>query len=291
MTSALQSARAVAGPISACAGIGLRTVHHAELLAARAPVGWLEGHSENYFSEGGAQRDIIERLRADYPLSLHGVGLSLGTTDPLDADHLRRLRALVDRTEPALVSEHLSWSSAGGRFMNDLLPLPYTEEALAHVSARVRQLQDYLGRQVLIENISSYLRFTGAQLEEWEFLTALAGQADCLLLVDINNIYVNACNHGFDATRFLGGLPRARVRELHLAGHTINHHNGREIRIDTHSAPVCEAVWQLYEQALDCYGPLPTLIEWDTDIPALDVLVAEAHKADQYLESRRDLAA
>jgi uncharacterized protein len=266
-------------------------VHHAELLAARAPVGWLEGHSENYFCEGGAQREVIERLRADYPLSLHGVGLSLGTTDPLDADHLRKLRDLVRRTEPALVSEHLSWSSVGGRFMNDLLPLPYTEEALAHASARVRYLQDYLGRQVLIENISSYLRFADEQLEEWEFLAALAQQADCLLLVDINNIHINACNHGFDAQQYMAALPRERVRELHLAGHVINHHDGREIRIDTHSAPVCQAVWHLYEQALDCFGPVPTLIEWDADIPALEVLVAEAHKADRYLEQRRAIAA
>ncbi|MEO8309518.1 MAG: DUF692 domain-containing protein [Pseudomonadota bacterium] len=273
------------------AGIGLRAVHHQELLASRPAAAWLEGHSENYFMLGGAQRDIIEALRQDYPLSLHGVGLSLGSTDPLDREHLRKLRDLVRRTEPGFVSEHLSWSSVNGKFLNDLLPMPYTEEALLHMAARVRELQDHLGRQVLIENISSYLRFAGSQLEEWDFLAALAQQADCLLLVDLNNVFVSARNHGFDARRYLQALPAARVRELHLAGHTVNHHNGRDILIDTHSTRVCEAVWDLYDHALGCFGPVPTLIEWDTDIPALDVLLDEARIADLHLENHLALAA
>lgn len=273
------------------AGIGLRAVHHAQFLTERPAAAWLEAHSENYFAAGGAQRETIEALRADYPLSLHGVGLSLGSTDRLDQGHLRRLRDLVHRTEPAFVSEHLSWSSVGGRFMNDLLPLPYTEEALWHMVSRVRELQDYLERRVLVENISSYLRFTDSQLSEWDFLAALAVQADCLLLVDVNNVYVSARNHGFDAHRYLSALPAHRVAELHLAGHTVNVHDGREILIDTHSARVSGAVWDLYDHALACYGPTPTLIEWDTDIPPIEVLLDEAHLADTRMEKHLALAA
>jgi uncharacterized protein (UPF0276 family) len=273
------------------AGIGLRAVHHAELLASRPRIAWLEGHSENYFAAGGAQREVIETLRSDYPLSLHGVGLSLGSVDPLDFAHLRKLRDLVRRTDPGFVSEHLSWSSVGGQFLNDLLPLPYTEEALRHMITRVRALQDFLGRRISIENISSYLRFAQAQLTEWDFLSALAHEADCLLLVDVNNIYVSAHNHGFDARACIAALPAARVAELHLAGHSSNFHNGREILIDTHSTRVCDAVWSLYDFALGCFGPLPTLIEWDTDIPALDVLRDEARRADHYLENHHALAA
>jgi uncharacterized protein (UPF0276 family) len=273
------------------AGIGLRAVHHAELLAERPAIAWLEAHSENYFAAGGAQRETIEALRRDYPLSLHGVGLSLGSTDALDITHLRRLRDLVRRVEPGFVSEHLSWSSVGGRFMNDLLPLPYTEEALWHMSSRVRELQDFLGRQVLIENVSSYLRFAHSQLAEWDFLAALAEQADCLLLLDVNNVYVSARNHGFDPRRYLEALPAHRVAEFHLAGHTVNIRDGRQILIDTHSTRVCEDVWSLFAHALDCIGPRPALIEWDTDIPALDVLRDEARRADAYLERHHALAA
>ena len=229
----------------------------------------------------------IERLmnvRADYPISLHGVGLSLGSTDPLDLEHLRRLKRLVDRCQPALVSEHLSWGSVHGTHINDLLPLPLTEEALLHLVGRVGEVQNFLGRRILIENPSSYLRFTGEQLTEWEFLGELAAQSDCGLLVDVNNVYVSARNHGFDAQGYLSALPRERVRELHLAGHTTMRFGEREILIDTHSASVCDAVWDLYDFALDCFGPVPTLIEWDTDIPALEVLLAEAAMANRRLE-------
>jgi uncharacterized protein (UPF0276 family) len=291
MAAAVSSANPVPGPIPARAGIGLRAAHHAALLRDRPPIAWLEAHSENYFACGGAQRDTLDALRGSYPLSLHGVGLSLGSTDPLDEAHLRKLGALIRRTEPALVSEHLSWSSVDGIFLNDLVPLPYTEEALRHVVGRVSQVQERLGRRLLIENVSSYLRFADAQLEEWDFLATLASQADCLLLVDVNNIYVSARNHGFDAERYLAALPPSRVRELHLAGHTVNRHGSREILIDTHSAPVCDDVWRLYEHALALYGPTPTLIEWDSEIPALDVLIAEADKADRRLEARHALAA
>jgi uncharacterized protein (UPF0276 family) len=279
------------GPIPAIAGIGLRAPHQERLLRERPAIGWLEVHSENYFADGGLQIERLMAARATYPLSLHGVGLSLGSTDPLDRDHLRRLQRLVGWSEPAFVSEHLCWGSVHGTHLNDLLPLPQTEEALLHMIARVRQVQEELGRQVLIENISSYLQFTHSQLTEWDFLTALASETGCGLLVDVNNIYVSACNHGFDARRYLAALPRHAVQELHLAGHSRNRYGEREILIDTHSAPVADAVWELYDVALQCFGPVPTLIEWDAELPALEILLAEAGKADRHLERVHALAA
>jgi len=230
-------------------------------------------------------------VRARYPLSLHGVGLSIGSTDPLDTTHLAEIVRLTRELQPMLVSEHLCWASAGGRFTNDLLPLPYTEEALRHMVSRVGQVQDALGRQMLIENVSSYLQFEHSQIDEWDFLAELARQSGCGLLLDVNNVYVSAMNHGFDALRFLNGIPREAVQEIHLAGHSVRTVDGREIRIDTHSSPVCEAVWNLYSAALERFGPVPTLIEWDSAIPALDVLVAEAHKADRKLETHHARAA
>lgn len=284
MMAAATGSACLPGPMPARAGIGLRAAHQAELLRRRPAVAWLEVHSENYFADGGGHLDGLLCLRSDYPLSLHGVGLSLGSADPLNREHLRRLRRLIDRSAPALVSEHLSWGSVGGIYVNDLLPLPCTAEALRHMVTRVTQAQDALGRQILIENISSYLQFAGAELTEWDFLAALARESGCGLLVDVNNIYVSATNHGFDAEAYLAALPPGAVGELHLAGHTVNHYDGRQILIDTHSAPVCDAVWDLYARALGLFGPVPTLIEWDTDLPPLDVLVAEAGKADAHLE-------
>ena len=215
-----------------------------------------------------------------YPLSLHGVGLSLGSTDPLDAEHLANLRRAVERFEPQLVSEHLSWSSVGGRFANDLLPLPYTDEALRHVSARIAAVQDALGRQILIENVSSYLQFADSAMPEWEFLTAVAAHSGCGLLLDLNNIYVAAHNHRFDALEYLHAIPRGAVQEFHLAGHSRVRHGALELLIDTHSTAVCEAVWELYRAALRRFGAVPTLIEWDSQIPPLAELVAEADKAN-----------
>jgi uncharacterized protein len=277
--------------LPAQAGIGLRARHHDAILAERPRVGWLEAHSENYFADGGAQIEYLERLRALYPLSLHGVGLSLGSTDPLDREHLARLKRLVDRCEPALVSEHLSFGSVGGRYANDLLPLPYTEEALRHMIDRVRQVQDYLGRRILIENVSSYLEYTCSQMRESDFLAALAFETDCGLLLDVNNVYVSARNHGFDARAYLAAIPRRAVAEIHLAGHSINRYGDREILIDTHSTHVCDAVWGLYDTAIARFGNVPTLIEWDTDLPELDVLVAEAALADAHRERLHGLAA
>jgi len=277
--------------IPATAGIGLRAVHQSQILRDRPPIGWLEVHSENYFADGGLQIDRLMSARAIYPLSLHGVGLSLGSTDPLDREHLRRLKRLVERCEPALVSEHLSWGSVQGTHFNDLLPLPMTEEALQHMIARVGAVQDTLGRRILIENPSTYLRFAAAELTEWDFLGALAAASGCGLLLDVNNVYVSARNHGFDAGAYLSALPAEAVLEMHLAGHTVKRIGEREILIDTHSAVVCDPVWDLYRCALDRFGPVPSLVEWDAEIPALEVLLSEAAKADHYLESLNVVAA
>jgi len=274
--------------LPAAAGIGLRAPHHDALQAGRPAVGWLEAHSENYFPQGGAQPAILERLRADYPLALHGVGLSIGSADPLDLAHVATLRRMISRFEPALVSEHLCWGSIGGQHLNDLLPLPHSEEALRHVATRVLELQQRLGRQVLIENVSSYLRFEGSTLSEWDFLAALVAETGCGLLLDVNNVHVNARNHGFAARDYIAALPAAAIGEIHLAGHDVRHVGGREIRIDTHGQPVCEDVWALYRFAIATLGPVPTLIEWDTDIPPLERLVAEAARADA--EARDALA-
>lgn len=273
------------------AGIGLRAQHHREIIERRPAIGWLEAHSENYFAQGGPQREALARIREHYALSLHGVGLSIGSTDPLDRAHLRELSRLIRDFEPMLVSEHLSWSSAGGRFLNDLLPLPYTEEALAHMVARVREVQETLGRRILIENVSSYLQFSSSTLKEWEFVAALTRQSGCGILLDLNNVYVSAMNHGFDPLTYLNAIPPDSVLEIHLAGHTVNRVGSREIRIDTHGSQVCEPVWGLYGYALERFGQVPTLIEWDTDVPSLDVLTAEAAKADRIAEATRAVAA
>jgi uncharacterized protein len=272
-------------------GIGLRAQHHAELLQRRPSLGWVEVHSENHFARGGVQREVLHEVRGLYPLSLHGVGLSLGSTDPLDELHLNELKRLVRDFEPFLVSEHVSWGSVDGRFVNDLLPLPYTEEALRHTAQRVRAVQDALGRQILMENVSSYLQFSGAQLTEWQFLAALVAESGCAILLDVNNVYVNAMNHGFDPQVYLNCIPSAAVHEIHLAGHSTTRIGRREVLIDTHGTAVCAAVWDLYGAALNRFGRIPTLIEWDTDLPALDVLIAESQKIDCHREVRRADAA
>jgi len=266
------------------AGIGLRAAHYRAVLETRPDVGWLEVHSENYFVRGGQPLYYLERVRHDYPLSLHGVGLSLGSADGLSHAHLAQLKSLIVRFEPALVSDHLCWGAIGGRHLNDLLPLPYTEEALALVCTSVDRAQQFLGRQILVENVSSYLQFDDSTIPEWEFLTAVARRTGCGILLDINNLYVSATNHGFSATRYLDAIPADAVHELHLAGFDDNGH----CLIDTHAKPVAEAVWGLYREALARLGTVPTLIEWDTDIPPLATLLAEAAKADAML---REVAA
>ena len=285
------SAAPLRGPMPAATGIGLRAQHHVEVVSRTPQVAWFEAHSENYFADGGSHVECLSRIRANYPLSLHGVGLSLGSTDELDPVHLARLRRAVTRFEPTLLSEHVSWSSVGGRFVNDLLPLPYTPEALRHVSTRVAQVQDALGRQILLENVSSYLQFSDSTLTEWQFLAGVAAESGCGILLDLNNIYVAAQNHGFAGEDFLQGIPPGAVQEFHLAGHSRIELGGRDILIDTHGSPVCDAVWDLYRAAVRRFGDVPTLIEWDTDIPALDVLRAEAAKADSVRSAAHALAA
>ncbi len=260
-------------------GIGLRAPHVAEVLATRPPITWFEVHAENYMGGGPALRDL-EAVRLDYPLALHGVGLSLGSADGLDARHLRRLRALVDRVQPCLVSEHLSWSLAGGAYLNHLLPLPYTEESLTLVARHVDQAQAVLQRRVLIENPSSYLRFRHSTILEAEFLAELARRTGCGLLCDVNNVYVTAHNFGLDAGQYLDTLPASVVGEIHLAGHSVNDADGRPILIDDHGSRVADQVWALYARARERFGTASALIEWDTDIPPLRVLLDQAVTAD-----------
>ena len=270
----------IAHPIPARAGIGLRAPHHARVLTEHPAVAWFEVHAENFFVDGGPQLALLEAVRRDYPLSLHGVGLSLGGADPLDGRHLAQWRRLIDRCDPGLVSEHLCWGAIGGRHLNDLLPLPYTEESLRHVIGRVRETQQRLERRIAIENLSSYLRFDESTLDEAEFLAALVAETGCALLLDVNNLYVNACNHGDDPHRYLRRLPAAAVAEIHLAGHSVEQHGAKTLRVDTHGSRVCDEVWALYREALTLTGPVPTLIEWDTDIPELELLQQEAARAD-----------
>lgn len=260
-------------------GIGLRAQHHTQVLAERAAVAWWEVHSENFFCAGGAPLEFLHEIRQAYPLSLHGVGLSLGAVDTLFDLHLEKLAALVQRIEPASVSEHLCWSSAGTQHFNDLLPLPYTEEALQQVTDRIGRVQDRLRRPILIENVSSYLQFADSTMQEWDFLVAVARRSGCGILLDINNIHVSACNHGFAARAYIDAIPAALVGEMHLAGFE----ECDDFLIDTHGQPVHAPVWALYEYALERLGPKPTLIEWDTNVPSLAALQGEAAKAERLL--------
>jgi hypothetical protein len=269
------------GSIPAQAGVGLRSPHHEAMLSQWPSVGWLEAHSENFFSRGGTHIDQLMSLRTHYPLSLHGVGLSLGSPDPIDRIHLQHLKGIVARFEPSLVSEHLSWSSAEGRFANDLLPMPYTDEAVRHMAERIDQVQNELGRQILVENVSSYVQFECSLLSESEFVASVVAEAHCGLLLDLNNIYVAASNHQFDPFAYLEAMPAQAIREIHLAGHSRIPFGAGEILIDTHSTHVCDEVWNLYAAATRRFGEIPTLIEWDSELPSLDVLVAEAQRADR----------
>ena len=264
------------------AGLGVRAAHYTQLLSvpsgAELP-GWCEVHSENFFAEGGPALRVLDQLRARWPLSLHGVGLALGSVAPLDRQHLKQLQALERRYKPALVSEHLCWGRHGDWHSNDLLPLPYSEEAVECIADRIGQVQQALGRQILVENVSCYVRFAVDQMSEWEFAVAVCDRAGCGLLLDVNNIYVNACNHGFEASDFLRGIPEGLPQELHLGGFEPTPWG----LVDTHGTPVSEPVWALYAEALMRFGPLPTLIERDNDLPALGTLLAEVARADQLL--------
>lgn len=277
--------------IPATAGIGLRSRHYQDVLNTKPAIGWLEVHSENYLAKGGAPLHFLQQIRRDYPVSLHGVSLSLGSTDKIDRSYLDRLKALIARIEPGLVSEHLSWSAFGGQFLNDLAPMPYTADSLALMAARISAVQDFLGRRILIENPSSYLEYKHSTYPEYAFLNALAERSGCGILLDINNVYVSCRNHGWNALEYIHGIRGDWVGEMHLAGHTLNRIDGHGILIDTHNCPVSEPVWDLFKQAIRVFGPRPVLVEWDLDIPELNVLTAQAGKAGQILRGRHDHSA
>ena len=269
-------------------GIGLRTVHYEHILQARPDVDFFEVLSENYLDTGGRPAWVLDQIAERYPVVLHGVSLSIGSTDPLDRTYLASLKRLADEVRPAWVSDHLCWTGVNGHNSHDLLPMPLTEESLAHVAERVRQVQDFLERPLILENPSAYVRFAQSTMEEPDFLRALADETGCGLLLDVNNVYVSARNHGFDAKDYLDAMPADRVAEIHLAGHTLKSIDGIELRIDDHASPVPDAVWALYRRTIGRIGARPTLIEWDAEIPALDVLLVEAAKADRILDERRE---
>lgn len=262
-------------------GVGLRAEHYDEFLQGRPGVDWVEAISENYMDTGGRPLHVLERVRRDLPVALHGVALSIGSTDPLDEAYLASLRALVRRIEPALVTDHLCWTGVGGRTLYDLLPLPLTEEALAHVVERTRRVQDFLGRRILLENPSTYVAFRCSTIPEAEFLAEVANRADCGLLLDVNNVYVSAVNLGFDPVAYLDALPGERIGQVHLAGFS---DLGTHL-FDTHSAPVHERVWALYAHAVRRFGRVSTLVEWDAEIPSLERLCAESERARAIAES------
>jgi uncharacterized protein (UPF0276 family) len=261
-------------------GLGLRVDHYESLLEHPGQVEWLEIVSENYMVPGGRPLVWLERFRERFPLVMHGVSLSIGSTDPLDEGYLDRLAELARHVQPMWVSDHLCWTGVQGVNLHDLMPLPYTEEALAHVVERVRRVQDRLGRRILLENVSSYLSFAQSQLTEWEFLAEVATRADCLILLDINNIYVSAHNHGFSPQAYLDGIPPCRVQQFHLAGHE----HASTLIIDTHDAPIVDPVWQLYVAAVRRFGRVSTMIERDDHIPPLDELLAELAHARELAE-------
>ena len=267
-------------PISAKAGIGLRFQHHQVVLDTRPDVAWMEVHTENYMG-GGSPIRCLEAIRRDIPISLHGVGLSLGSAEGLDQTHLDRIRQVAERIEPDLMSEHIAWSISGGTYLADLLPLPMTEEALAVVCRHVDQVQNTFGRRILVENPSTYMQFRHSTIPEWEFMAAIAARTGCGILCDVNNVYVSAKNHGWDPLAYLAALPPDAIGEIHLAGHSVRQlADSGTLQIDDHSSRVIGEVWSLYEVALRRWGPVPTLIEWDQNVPPLDVLIDEARHAD-----------
>jgi uncharacterized protein len=256
-------------------GLGLRTEHYRDFIDSKPRVDWLEVIAENYMVPGGKPLAMLDAIRRDHPMVMHGVSLSIGSTDALDTEYLRALKALAQRVEPAWISDHLCWTGVDHHNLHDLLPMPYTEAALRHLVTRVQQVQDVLGRRLLLENVSSYVSFAADEMSEWEFIAQLAQRADCELLLDVNNVYVSSRNHGFDARVFIDAMPRERVRQIHLAGHE---DHGTHL-VDTHDHPVCDAVWALYEHTVRRLGAVPTMIERDDHIPPLAELLAELDQA------------
>ncbi len=271
--------------LPATAGVGFKPQHFEAMLAVEKPIGFVEIHAENYMGAGGEPHAQLRALRERFALSVHGVGLSVGGTAPLDRAHLARLKALCDRYRPASFSEHLAWSSHGETYLNDLLPLPYTEETLACVVAHVDEVQQALGREMLLENPSTYLQFGESTIPETEFLEAIARRTGCGLLLDVNNVFVQAVNHGTSPRAYIDAFPLARVKEIHLGGHDAqSDETGAPLMIDAHGSPVADPVWSLFETVIARTGPLPTLIEWDNDVPDWPVLAAEARAAKAVLD-------
>lgn len=268
-------------------GLGLRKEHYCDFLETDVPVDFVEVISENFMVDGGQPRHILREIRKRYPVALHGVSMSIGSADGVKRDYVHRLKALVDEIDPLFVSDHLSWSRIAGFNSHDLLPIPYTEEALNIVCENISQVQNILGRTMLIENPSSYLNFDSSVMSEWEFLTRMSQRTGCDLLLDVNNIFVSASNHGFDADEFFAGIPVERVRQIHLAGHS----QGNDMLIDTHDRPVCDAVWQLYAKAIARFGPVATMIERDDDIPPLQDLLDELGLARKIVTSKANIRA
>jgi uncharacterized protein (UPF0276 family) len=260
-------------------GLGLRARHYQEIFATKPDVPWFELLSDNYMAAGGLPIQRAEKIRQDYPVTLHGVGMSLGSADPLNTEYLKRLKVLADRLDPHFVSDHIAWVSVDGKYTHDLLPLPYNQDMLQHLSDRIQQVQDYLGRTILIENPSSYLSFDSSDMGEADFIRQLSLSSGCELLLDVNNIYVSAINHGFDPYQYLESIPQDKVKEIHLAGY--EQMDG--YLFDTHGHQVKAPVWDLYRAAIKRFGPVPTLIEWDTDVPEFSILLAEAKKADAFM--------
>ena len=270
-------------PIPAKAGIGLRFQHHQAVLDRRPDVAWMEVHTENYMG-GGTPLRYLDAIRRDVPISLHGVSLSLGSAEGLDPAHLERIKQVAERIEPGLMSEHIAWSVVDGNYLADLLPLPMTEEALDVVCQNVGQMQNYLDRRILVENPSTYVTFCHSTIPEWEFMAAVAARTGCGILCDVNNIYVSAKNHGWDASAYIAKLSPAAIGEIHLAGHAVRQLvDGRTLRIDDHGSAVIAQVWALYQEALARFGPVPTLIEWDNNVPLLETLLAEARRAAAFI--------
>jgi hypothetical protein len=272
-------------PIPARAGIGLKPIHFTEILETKPDIGWFEVHPENYLVAGGPLHHYLTRIRNDYPLSFHSVGMSLGSVEGPYLLHIHRLQALCERYQPALISDHLSWSRWEHMYLNDLLPMPYTEAALQVLLANVDRVQNILGRSIAIENPSTYLTLPAAEMAEYEFLVELARRSGASILLDVNNIHVSASNHGWSATRYLEHIPAPLVSEIHLAGHKVELTESGSLLIDDHGSQVCPEVWALYARALQLLGPRPTLLEWDTNVPALPVLLQEAATADDYLQA------
>ncbi|MCX8048190.1 MAG: DUF692 domain-containing protein [Methylohalobius sp.] len=268
-------------------GLGLRKEHYEAVLSARPKVDFFEIITENYLVSGGKPLYYLDQIRADYPMVMHGVSLSVGSSDPLDWEYLTKVKQLIERIEPVWVSDHLCWTGIGGFNLHDLLPLPYTEEALSHVVGRVIQVQEFLGRRILLENVSSYVRYSCSELTEWDFLREVAEQADCLILLDINNVYVSARNHDFDPLCYLSAIPPERVSQFHLAGHT----DLGDFVIDTHDYPVRDEVWALFQAAAHRFGPVSTMIERDDNIPPLSELLCELEQARQLVKPIWSLAA